>query len=654
MNLHSLPWTVTGWRANQRHLQMTGWNLVPDVAPVPCPMPGSVQNALLRAEIAPDWHVGLQARQCGWVEQRHWELNTTLPAAALARGERLFLCADGLDYSGWIFVDDYEVGAFRGALLPHTFELPAFLGDGKDHRLSIVFDMPPPEQGTGYTSASRYFKPRYNYGWDWCPRLVPIGVWDSLTIETGRRRAVQLANVCSHLEADNATGSLDVRLQLDSALAPGVPFRAEIELRDGPRILATRRVELVAGENRVVFPNLPVDPWWPNGHGAQKLYALRVAVTAATGESAWERTQAVGFKRVEWRDCEGAPAGADPWICVVNGKPIFLQGVNWTPVQLVYHDTTEVDYAQMVGLYREMGCNLLRVWGGAYLEREAFYRHCAEAGLLVWQEFPLSSSGPENWPPEDAGVIEALREIAVSYVRRRRSHVSLLLWCGGNELQGSLDGGKRGAGKPVDCSHPCIAMLRDVVQTEDPGRRFLPTSSSGPRFTADAKDFGKGLHHDVHGPWGFGGGYNSIDECRQYWQQDDALFRSETGMPGASSLAIIQKYAGLEPVWPPTTPLWMHNCSCWTQWERLAAPLKDVPADEALRRYVEITQGEQATVLSIAAQACKLRFPRCGGFLVWMGHDCYPCLANTSIIDFERNLKPAALALQTVFRETLT
>ena len=47
-----------------------------------------------------------------------------------------------------------------------------------------------------------------------------------------------------------------------------------------------------------------------------------------------------------------------------------------------------------------------------------------------------------------------------------------------------------GAGKPVDCSHPCIAALKEVVEQEDPGRRFIPSSASGPRFTASREDNG--------------------------------------------------------------------------------------------------------------------------------------------------------------------
>src|SRR5688500_344738 len=83
--------------------------------------------------------------------------------------------------AGWVLVDGAVAGEFRGALVRHRFDLTKQLSDAGPHRLSFIFDSVPPEQGQiGFTSRSRHFKPRYNYGWDWCPRLVPVGVWDKL------------------------------------------------------------------------------------------------------------------------------------------------------------------------------------------------------------------------------------------------------------------------------------------------------------------------------------------------------------------------------------------------------------------------------------------------------------------------------------------
>jgi beta-mannosidase len=73
------------------------------------------------------------------------------------------------------------------------------------------------------------------------------------------------------------------------------------------------------------------------------------------------------------------------------------------------------------------------------------------------------------------------------------------------------------------------------------------------------------------------------------------------------------------------------------------------PAD--LDEYVTWSQERQRRALAMAATSAKRRFPRCGGFLVWMGHDSFPCTANTSVIDFHGELKPAAKELGRIYRK---
>jgi beta-mannosidase len=67
--------------------------------------------------------------------------------------------------------------------------------------------------------------------------------------------------------------------------------------------------------------------------------------------------------------------------------------------------------------------------------------------------------------------------------------------------------------------------------------------------------------------------------------------------------------------------------------------------------FVAWSQARQAEALRIAAAACKGRFPRCGGFLVWMGHDSFPCTANTAVVDFDGEPKSAAVALKKIFQD---
>ena len=162
--------------------------------------------------------------------------------------------------------------------------------------------------------------------------------------------------------------------------------------------------------------------WWPNGLGPQNVYPIAIAID---GQERFKST--TGFKLVRWLPCEGSRPGAAPWLCEINGKRLFLQGVNWTPVSPDYAAVTREQYAKLIDLYKQMGVNLLRVWGGAFLEKEDFYDLCDRAGILVWQEFPLSSSGVDNAAPTDAQVIEKLCAIATDYIRRRGHHAAKLL-----------------------------------------------------------------------------------------------------------------------------------------------------------------------------------------------------------------------------------
>jgi beta-mannosidase len=643
-DLSLLSWTLEGWRpyswklGRSREAQA---HIRPDVGPLPAGVPGSVQKALLDAGLLPNWHTGLNSRSCEWVEHRHWIYETELPAGLAPVGQPVFLVAEALDYAGWILIDGEEVAEFHGVLVPHRFELTGYLKDGQAHRLALVFDLTPEEQGQiGYSSLSQHFKPRFNYSWDWCPRFVPIGIAGALRLESGIASQLRLTHIEAQLHEDLESGVILATIETESPVPSGLRLQVSLRL-DAQLIAEMDAIPLTSSHTPIAWEGLTVLPWWPNGLGEPNVYELQIAAVDDQGQVRWQALRQIGFKRVAWNACEGAPATADPWVCVLNNTPVFLQGINWTPVRMAWGDVLESEYRERIELYRQMGVNLFRVWGGAQIESDLFYDLCDAAGILVWQEFPLSSSGVENLPPHDPEVIEDLCVIARSAIRRRRHHVSLLVWCGGNELADTNM-------LPVDEAHPCIAALAAVVEEEDPGRRFLPTSPSGPRFGAIREEYGKGLHHDVHGPWGWGG-FKGMDDWRDYWDGDDALFRSEVGMPGAMDVDQIEQFRGGLSAWPPVTAYWMHTAAWWTQWERLAAAFEGLPPHEGLSAYVQRTQAEQAEAYAIAARACKQRFPRCGGFLVWMGHDCFPCPANNSILDFSGRPKPAYFSLQQVF-----
>ena len=618
-DLSVLSWQLQGFTPFQWKWGVsmeTGEALSSELTPIPTGVPRSVQGALRDAGLLPDWNLGMNSRECEWVEHRHWMYETVLPDDWLEEGQECRAECLGLDGSGWAFLNGQEVGRFANSFIPHFFDLTAAI-KSTGNRLQIVFDCPPRWLGQyGFTSEIRDFKPRFNYTWDWCPRLVQIGIWDRITVQVGPVSALASARCWTE------GGSLHIA---------GTGEDVRLTVSDGDQVIREDGFD-----NAVTWSDLPVQRWWPNGHGDQPLYT----VTCEAGDGSDARTWRVGFKSVEWQPCDGAPPEADPWLCVMNGRPVFLQGVNWTPILPNFADVTEEDYRKRLTAYRDMGCNILRVWGGAVLEKEFFYSLCDELGLMVWQEFPLSSSGMDNWPPEDETVIDEMERVARSYIIRRQHHVSLLIWCGGNELQGG-ENGKVGIGRPVNNSHPMMARLKQVVEEIDPTHRFLPTSSSGPRFIADANAFSQGLHWDVHGPWNVA--------ADGYWEQDDALFRSEMGVPGASPVEVIRMAADGADVLPASAenPLW-RRFSWWLQWDAFLAEQGREPSD--IEAFVTWSQTRQADALKHAVRICKSRFPRCGGVILWMGHDCFPCMANTSIMDVNGDFKPAGESVAKVFK----
>jgi len=648
IDLSNLKWTLRGFMPDSWRWSYSveaGVSTLPEIAPLPAKVPGSVQSALLRAGLIKDWNFGMNARDCEWVENRDWIFATEISCDVIPAGAGVILRMEGLDGNGCVMINGKEIGTFDNAFIPYEFDITSQIRSNKTARLEIVF-MPPPRWlgQTGYTSRINKWKPRFNYGWDWISRLVQIGIWDRIFLQISRGPQIEKLYCTADADPVKCTGGIKLSGKIRNAGSCSV--KVSVKAKNGKEIHRQSIPAAEFAESEICMDGLPVSLWWPNGMGKQNLYDVAIELVGQAGATEDVISRTVGFRHIEWRKCDGAPENADPWICLVNDIPVFLQGVNWTPLRPNFADSTEAETLRLVKLYRKFGCNVFRVWGGAVLEKESFYRDCDEQGLMVWQEFPLSSSGIDNWPPEDETSIEVLSCVAESYIRRRQHHPSLLLWCGGNELQQGLDGRKTGGGRPVDNSHPLIGRFAGIVKKLDPSRRFLPTSASGPRCTADEKKFGKGLHWDVHGPWKMI--EENMNAQRRYWKNDDALFHSEAGCPGASPVDIIKKYSGESNPVPVSleNPLWRRT-SWWFDRHVFAEEHGREPHD--LEEYVGWSQERQSQALAIAAQATKSRFPKCGGFIIWMGHDGFPCTSNTSIIDFEGRPKPAANAVAKIF-----
>jgi beta-mannosidase len=386
-----------------------------------------------------------------------------------------------------------------------------------------------------------------------------------------------------------------------------------VALRDGVGI-----VEI--GGEVVLHVDDPV-LWWPNGHGDQHLYD-------AGGFG-------VGFRTVE----------LDGYRLVVNGTPVYARGWNWCPLDPLYGVPRPAKLERLLRLARDANVNLLRVWGGGLIESHDFYELCDRLGILVWQEFSQSSSGIESLPATDDAFVALMRDEARQIVPRLRRHPSLALWCGGNELAGKEDG--RSDDVPLDDSHPVLAALHEVVDELDPGRCWLPTSPSGPRFLnrLDVIAEDPDGQHDVHGPWE----HQGLRAHYALYDAGTAILHSEFGVEGMTNRAAHEQLIDEERRWPAdrSNPVYEHLGAWWNN-----APLVRecfggrIESLETLRRA---SQWLQYDGLRYAVEA-NMRRQRSVGVLPWQLNESFPNAWCTAAVDWHGEPKPAYWGVRRAYR----
>ncbi len=279
------------------------------VGPIPASVPGSVQLALLNAGLIKDWNVGLNARECQWVENEDWVYQTVIPDQWLHSGRQFRLHCEGLDYRGGIFLNGTLVAGFEGSFHPWDFDLGPHLKAG-GNVLEILFQPPPRWLGQfGYTSHVKKWKPRFNYGWDWVSRVVQVGVWDAITLEVVEAGEIREFRAVADVDMASGRGVL----KMFGAALGG--HNIHLTLADNAGVVQQEEIAASAlAENPVQWKDLAVDLWWPNGHGKQKLYSLTCDLLDSQGHLIDRQVRTVGFRNIEWRKTKGAKNTANAYL----------------------------------------------------------------------------------------------------------------------------------------------------------------------------------------------------------------------------------------------------------------------------------------------------------------------------------------------------
>ncbi len=180
-------------------------------------------------------------------------------------------------------------------------------------------------------------------------------------------------------------------------------------------------------EREISLKNIKL--WYPQGLGDRPLY--RVEITLKKGELLLDTIAFnTGIRLIEYDRTAGRRYRQrwDKYLMKVNGKPFFIKGMNWTPIDFLLTSTDE-EYRWALDLLKNQGIQLVRVWnGGNFPEDERFYDYCDKNGILVWQDSFVSNSSCKDWD-------DMLLEAQVCYnLFRLRNRPSLAINCGGNEF----------------------------------------------------------------------------------------------------------------------------------------------------------------------------------------------------------------------------
>jgi beta-mannosidase len=324
-----------------------------------------------------------------------------------AEGERWWLRFDGLFYQGDVWLDGGYVGDTEGYFFPHTFEVTDALADRTEHTLGVELTCSPQRDRTSKRNITGIFQ-----DWDGIdPDWNPGGIWRPVRLErTGPIRIRHLRVLCADASPTRAT--VRFRAVLDAVDAGEVTLRSTV---GGTELVDERR--LAAGENQVEWTVVVDQPdlWWPHALGDQPLHDVAVEVTPQGADAASHRvTRRIGLREVHLR----------AWVLHVNGERLFTKGANLGPTRMQLAEATAEDLARDVALAKDANLDLLRIH--AHITRPELYDAADEAGMLLWQDFPL------QW-----GYSRTIRKQAQRQAREAVDllghHPSVAIWCGHNE-----------------------------------------------------------------------------------------------------------------------------------------------------------------------------------------------------------------------------
>ncbi|WP_419801519.1 glycoside hydrolase family 2 protein [Mucilaginibacter sp.] len=507
---------------------------------LPATVPGTVLTSLLNNKKVPDPFYGMNNEHIkdiyntGRDYYTYWFVKD-FEEAAPTGGHQVYLNFRGINYSAEIYLNGKKVNpkTHVGMFLRESYNITSLLNKNGKNRLAVLVYPPDPvgNPNGGQGGDGRIAKGvglQYTAGWDW---IVPMrdrntGIWDKVTIEkTGEINLKNphiitvvpgVRNVAGMQQPAIVKASAELENPTNHAVKGVLQYVLDGNTVSKPVTLQPNKTTEVSLQDfSLKNPKL----WWPNGYGPQNLYNLKMSFTV-NGTVSDQENVSVGVRQIssEWN------AETHSRQININGQKVFIKGGNWiiSDAMLRFSDAR---YDAEVRFHRDMNLNLIRVWGGALVERPEFYAACDKYGLLVFQDFWISGDANGKWQdpakaddqwtrrkyPDDHALY--LKSVA-DQIKLVRNHASLAIWCGGNEIT-----------PPEDI----LLAVRDTIMPKLDGTRWFVDYSNSDKMSLNT------LGGNGDGPYG-------IQPLSAFWEERTYPFNSEIGSVGVGDYESLQRF----------------------------------------------------------------------------------------------------------------
>ena len=620
-------------------------NFVPSVVPGAVQLDWATAHNWPAIEYQPDYYVRYDKRKVPiaadyeWMEDVYWLYRTTIDAIPSLHNQRLVFVCGGVDYRFQIRLNSQVLCDQEGMFTPVQIDITELARPG-DTLEVLVFPAPKIYHNpVDERQSNQSCKPAFSYGWDFHPRLIPLGIWQDTYLEVRPTLHLRSAEVFYYLSdgLDRADLRLDVTISRKS--------RGSVKwIVQNPAGQITLKRESPLGRTRLHLAGMIETPdlWWPNGQGEQVLYTSTIELLDESGRQLDTRTTRIGFRKVRliphaqsWEDPDNAgfpnSRNKPPITLEINGRAIFAKGSNWVGPDIFPGRITAETYQPLIQAAHDANINILRCWGGAPVQKETFFDLCDELGIMIWQEFPLACGFYEGTPE----YLRILDQESRSIITRLRPHACVVLWCGGNELFNNWS-------RMTDQDLALRLLDRNCFDL-DHERPFIMTSP---------------LSGWAHGGYQFR--LRNGDEVFRYFPKARNTAYTEFGVPGIANKELLERIIPENELFPPQPGThWQarHAFHAWDgspdSWLELWCLEHYFGKPASLEQLIEWSQWLQCEGLKCIFEEARRQKPVCSMALNWCFNEPWPNAANNSLLCWPAEAKPALKAVGSALRPVL-